>query len=87
MSNGASVDVMLSDLPHGHALRVAPLASIGAECRNKHSAQWREVRRWAIGAATFDELSGCWIECNEFRSPLEADHPGSRAVDNRGQAA
>jgi hypothetical protein len=69
LASTAVVHVTLGDLPRGQDLRVAQLAAVGAECRNKHSVQWREVRCGAIGSVSFDDLSGCWIECKEFRVP------------------
>jgi hypothetical protein len=40
--------VVLATLPRGHALRTAPLGSLGAECRSVLCKEWRCVARWAI---------------------------------------
>lgn len=57
----------LGDLPSGHALRRQPLGSLGAQCRNRQSKEWRDVVRWRIASRTFDELGESWTATSEFR--------------------
>jgi hypothetical protein len=47
---------LLGDLPRGHPLRRQPLGPMGAECRNMHSKEWRDVARWRIASCAFDDL-------------------------------
>lgn len=62
--------VLLADLGRGHELRTTPLGALGAECRNKLSTVWREVSRWRIGTATYDQLGTAWTDTSEFRVPV-----------------
>lgn len=57
----------LGDLPIGHVLRREPLGSLGAQCRNRQSKEWRDVVRWRIASCTFDELGESWTATSEFR--------------------
>lgn len=65
--NGTFVN--LAELPPVHPLRNVPLGPMGAVVRNAHSKIWNSVARWAISGATYNQLSGPWIDpaCNEWR--------------------
>lgn len=67
--------VRLADLPRGHELRTRPLGEVGAECRNKLSKDWREMKRWAIARCSYDELGEAWTETSEFRVTQNASSP------------
>jgi hypothetical protein len=58
---------LLGDLPRGHPLRRQPLGPMGAECRNMHSKEWRDVARWRIASCAFDDLGESWTVTSEFR--------------------
>lgn len=63
---GADGYVLLHMLPVGHALRIAPL--LGAQCRNLHSKEWRDIRpSWGIAGDSFDQLGDSWTSTTEFR--------------------
>ena len=63
---GAQEFVLLHALPAGHPLRQMPLQ--GAQCRNLHSKEWRDIRgSWAIAGASFDQLGDSWTSTTEFR--------------------
>lgn len=62
---------VLSELPREHLLRNTPLAALGAEYRNLRagvSSPWKRVgEAYGIAKAAFNDLSGSWIENNEWR--------------------
>jgi hypothetical protein len=60
-------EVNLSELPYRHELRNLPLSDIGAECRNLNQTNWRPVKSWSIGREAYNNLSGTWLDNNEFR--------------------
>lgn len=64
---GAEEYQLLGDLPVGHALRRQPLGSLGAQCRNRQSKEWRDVARWHIASCAFDELGESWTSTSDFR--------------------
>lgn len=82
-----AVVVLLSDLPRGHELRTCPLGEVGAECRNKHGKEWRNVARWRIAANTYDDLGPSWTDTSEFRVravPRAQDTGGSPRSEEGG---
>ena len=62
--------VSLNDLPVDHPLRMLPLKSINAQARNMLSKDWRDLRNWAVGGVTFNQLGAAWIGTTEFRARL-----------------
>ena len=58
---------LLGDLPIGHVLRRQPLGSLGAQCRNRRSKEWRGVARWRIASSAFSDLGESWTATSEFR--------------------
>ncbi len=58
---------LLDDLPIGHVLRRQPLGSLGAQCRNRRSKEWRDVARWRIASSAFNDLGESWTATSEFR--------------------
>lgn len=64
--------INLSKLPPEHPLRNTPLHQIGAEYRNLKKRDFVSVGTIKIHIATYNQLSGPWIECNEWR--CLADH-------------
>lgn len=70
-SNSPSADGELGyhlfgDLPIGHVLRLQPLGSLGAQCRNRRSKEWRDVARWRIASIAFNDLGESWTVTSEF---------------------
>lgn len=59
----------LKELGYSDWHRTVPLAKMGAEIRNIHSDRWRPVRGWRIEGLCFNELSGTWLDWNEWRCP------------------
>jgi hypothetical protein len=59
--------LLLEELPPDHALRKLPLGSIGAQCRNRLSKEWRDLARWRIASCSFDDLGESWTSTSEFR--------------------
>jgi hypothetical protein len=65
--------VDLKELEYFDKLRISPLGEIGAEVRNIHQTKWREVRDFRIAKEgfAFNQLSGPWLDCNEWRAPMQ----------------
>lgn len=62
----------LGDLHKGNPARSNSLISIGAECRNRRSKEWRAVRRsWSIARASCNDLPDAWTAGTEFRAPID----------------
>jgi hypothetical protein len=40
---------------------------LAAQCRNRHSKEWRDVARWRIASCAFDGLGEAWTTTGEFR--------------------
>ncbi|TXH47290.1 MAG: hypothetical protein E6Q93_28440 [Burkholderiaceae bacterium] len=66
-SGSDSADQLLHELPRGDVLRNRPLGQIAAQCRNRHGKEWRDVARWRIASASYDELGESWTSTSEFR--------------------
>ena len=66
-SGSDSAHQLLHELPRGHALRTRPLGQIAAQCRNRQGKEWRDVARWRIASASYDELGESWTSTSEFR--------------------
>lgn len=66
-SGSVSAYRMLHELPRGHVLRSRPLGLLAAQCRNRLGKEWRDVARWRIASASYDELGESWISTSEFR--------------------
>lgn len=60
---------LLNELPPGHALRIGPMGGLGAQCRNLLGKEWRDLARWRIASASYDELGESWTSTSEFRVP------------------
>lgn len=61
--------LMLAELPADHPLRSMPLVEAAAEVRNRGSVTWRPIQPgWLIAKASFNQLSGTWLENNEWRA-------------------
>lgn len=58
---------LLHELARDHPLRRQPLGMLAAQCRNRHSKEWREVARWRIASCAFDDLGEAWTTTSEFR--------------------
>lgn len=59
--------ILLHTLPPGHPLRLRPL--LGAKIRNLQSKAWRTIEpSWGIAQKCYDDLSGPWLEYNEFQA-------------------
>ena len=40
----------------------------GAQCRNVHSKEWRDIGpSWGIARTTYNDLSPAWTSSTEFR--------------------
>lgn len=67
--------VSLPALPISHPLRNKPLAEIGAQYSNIHGAgKWTTVTAgFGIAKATFNDLTGTWIENNLWRAFIPQD--------------
>lgn len=61
--------IPIANLPSYHPLRNLTLKEIDAEYRNFHSKLWKRAALIVISRATFNQLSGPWLECNEWRVP------------------
>lgn len=62
---------LLHTLPSDHPLRNSALGEIGAETANTQAdtMAWKPIEKhWAIARKTFNELSGGWIEFQQFRA-------------------
>ena len=57
----------IMDLPIDHPARNTPLKEVNVECRNIHCNTWDSVKTYRIGVNTFNELSGPWLDCFEWR--------------------
>ncbi len=66
-SGSVSAYRMLHELPRGHVLRSRPLGLLAAQCRNRLGKEWRDVARWRIASASYDELGESWTSTSEFR--------------------
>lgn len=62
---------ILNELPAEHVLRNLPLGEIGAEYLAGHPPTWRSLKKFRIGARTFNELGPAWTESGArlFRAP------------------
>ena len=58
---------LLHELARDHPLRRQPLGMLAAQCRNRHSKEWRDVARWRIASCAFDDLGEAWTTTSEFR--------------------
>lgn len=66
-SDSESAYQLLHELPRGHVLRSRPLSQLAAQCRNRLGKEWRDVARWRIASASYDELGESWTSTSAFR--------------------
>lgn len=58
--------ILLAELPKEHELRNRPMKEIDVCCRNNQQKNWRPIKTWMIGKATYNQLGPTWIEYNQF---------------------
>lgn len=69
-TGGEKVDIsfmiLLHELPVGDSRRNTPMKQLEVHCRNKQQKNWRNVKSWKIGTATYNQLGEVWTTYSEF---------------------